>query len=120
MKFILVEYFKRKTQEIENWLSKKNANDVSPVCCIMQYAQAVGGKRLNENDKSHHDGTEEPPEKMGRFELDDSDDESSVCLPSTLENFVRKYIRKHVGDKAIKERVLTDKPVPGNVDRPPQ
>ena len=27
-------------------------------------AQTVGGKRPNENDNSHHDETEEPPEKM--------------------------------------------------------
>ena len=79
----------------------------------------MGGKIPNENGNSHHDDIEEPPEKMGRFELGDSDDESSVCLPPDLENFVRKYLRKHVGDKAIKERVLTDNPVPRNVDQPP-
>ena len=39
--------------------------------------QAVGGKRPNENDNSRHEEIEQPPEKMGRFELDDSD-ESSV------------------------------------------
>ena len=81
-------------------------------------AQAVGGKTLNKNENSHHDEIEEPPEKMGRFELDDSDDESSVCLPPDLEYLVRKYIRKHVGDKAIKKRVLMNNPVPGNVDKP--
>ena len=74
-------------------------------------AQAVGEKRPNENDNSPYDEFGEPPEKTRRFEFDDSDDESSVCLPSDLENFVRKYIRKHVGDKAIKERMLTDNPV---------
>ena len=39
--------------------------------------QAVEGKRPNENDNSRHEEIEQPPEKMGRFELDDSD-ESSV------------------------------------------
>ena len=29
----------------------------------------------------------EPPGKMEWIKLDDSDDESSVCLPSDLENF---------------------------------
>ena len=55
---------------------------------------------------------------MGRLELDDSHDESFVCPSPDLENFVRKYIRKHVGNKAFKECVLTDNPVPGNVDKP--
>lgn len=39
--------------------------------------QAVGGKRPNENDNSRYEEIEQLPEKMGRFELDDSD-ESSV------------------------------------------
>ena len=65
---------------------------------------------------SHHDGIEEPPENMERFELNDSDGETSVCLPPDLENFVGE---KHVGDKAIKESVVTDNPLPGNVDKPP-
>ena len=77
----------------------------------------MGGKRPNENDNSHHDEIEEPPEKVGRFELDDSDDKSSVYLPPDLENFVRKYTRKHVCNKAIKERALTDNPVRGNVEK---
>ena len=77
----------------------------------------MGGKRPNENDNSRHEEIEQPPEKMGRFELDDSD-ESSVWLPSDLENFVPKHVRKNAGDKVIKKRVLTDNPVPGNVDKP--
>ena len=73
--------------------------------------QTMRGKRPNENDNSHHDEIEEPPEKMGRLELDDSHDESFVCPSPDLENFVRKYT-------AFKECVLTDNPVPGNVDKP--
>ena len=56
---------------------------------------------------------------MEWIKLDDSDDESSVCLPSDLENFEGKYARKHIGDKGIKECVLMDNPIPGNVDKPP-
>ena len=77
----------------------------------------MAGKRPIKNDNSYHDEIEQPPEKMGRFELDDSD-ESSVWLPSDLENFVPKHVRKNAGDKVIKKRVLTDNPVPGNVDKP--
>ena len=77
----------------------------------------MGGKRPNKNDNSHHDEIEEPPEKVLRFELDDSDDQSSLCLLPDLKNFVRKYMRKHVDDKTIKLRVLTNNPVPGNVDK---
>ena len=64
-------------------------------------AQAVGGKRPNENDNSHYDEIEEPPEKMGRSELDDSDDESSVCLPLDLKNFVPKHVRKDLGERPL-------------------
>ena len=77
------------------------------------------GKRPNENHNSHHDEIEELPEKMGRFQLDNSDDESSVCLAPHLEYFVRIYMRKHIGDKAIKDRVLLDKPVLGKIDKHP-
>lgn len=77
------------------------------------------GKRQNQNRNSHHDEIEELPEKMRRFEFGDSGYESSVCLAPDLEHFVRIYMRKHVGDKAIKERVLTDNPVPGNIDKHP-
>ena len=77
------------------------------------------GKRQNQIRNSHHDEIEELPEKMRRFELGDSGYESSVCLAPDLEHFVRIYMRKHVGDKAIKERVLTDNPVPGNIDKHP-
>ena len=77
------------------------------------------GKRQNQNGNSHHDEIEELPEKMRRFELGDSGYESSVCLAPDLEHFARIYMRKHVGDKAIKERVLTDNPVPGNIDKHP-
>ena len=75
------------------------------------------GKRRNKNHNSHHDEIEELPEKMGRFELDGSDDESSVCLASDLVYFVRIYMRKHVGDESIKERVLLDNPVLGKIDK---
>ena len=61
-------------------------------------AQAVRGKRPNENDYSHHDEIEEPPKKTGQFELDDYDDELSACLHPDLENFVRKYMKKYAGD----------------------
>ena len=44
----------------------------------------------------------EPLGKMDRIELDDSDDQSSVCLPSDLNNFVGKYARKHIGNKTLK------------------
>ena len=87
--------------------------------CNSDPAQAVGGKKTIKNDSSHHYEIEEPPEKMRRFELDDSDDESFVCLPPDLENFLRKYMRKQVGHKAIKERVLKDNLVTGNLDKPP-
>ena len=56
---------------------------------------------------------------MGRFELDDSGYESFVCLAPDLAYFVRIYMKKHVGDKAIKGRVLTDNPVSGNIDKHP-
>ena len=61
-------------------------------------AQAVRGKRPNENDYYHHDEIEEPPKKMGQFQLDDSDDELSACLHPDLENFVQKYMKKYAGD----------------------
>ena len=38
----------------------------------------MGGKRPNENDNSHPDEIEESSKRMGRFELHDSDDESSL------------------------------------------
>ena len=78
----------------------------------------MGGKRPNENDNFHHDEIVEPLGKMERIELDDSDDESSVCLHSDLNNFVGKYARKHIGDKDIKECVMMDNSVPANVDKP--
>ena len=77
------------------------------------------GKRRNENHNSHHDEIEELPEKMEQFELDDSDDESSLCVAPDLEYFVRIYMRKHVGDESIKERVLLDNPVLGKIDKHP-
>ena len=91
------------------WFRSRNADP----------AQAVEGKRQNQNRNSHHDEIEELPEKMRRFELGDSGYESSVCLAPDLEHFVRIYMRKHVGDKAIKERVLMDNPVAGNIDKHP-
>ena len=91
------------------WFRSRNADP----------AHAVEGKRQNQNHNSHNDEIEELPEKIRRFELDDSGYESSVCLAPGLEYFVRIYMRNHVGDKAIKERVLTDNPVPGNIDKHP-
>ena len=43
--------------------------------CNADPAQVLERKRPIKNDNSHHDEIEESPEKMGRFELDDSDDE---------------------------------------------
>ena len=77
------------------------------------------GKRPNENHNSYHAEIEELPEMMGRFELDNFDDESSVCLAPDLEYFVRLYMRKYVGDKAIKECVLLYNPVLGKIDKHP-
>lgn len=62
----------------------------------------MGGKRPNENDNFHHDEIAEPLGKMERIELDGSDYESSVCLPSDLNNFVGKYARKLLATKTLK------------------
>ena len=56
---------------------------------------------------------------MRQFELDYSDYESSVCQPPDLKDFVRKHMKKHVGDKAIKERGLTDNSASVNGDKNP-
>ena len=77
------------------------------------------GKRPNENHNSYHAEIEELPEMMGRFELDNFDDESSVCLAPDLACFVRIYMRKHVGYKAIKDRLLLDNLVLGKIEKQP-
>ena len=41
-----------------------------------------------------------------RFLLNDSDDESAVLLPSDIEKYVTKYIKKHVSDKTTIEKIL--------------
>ena len=62
----------------------------------------------------------EPIDKSARFELDESDDESSVVLREDLVKYARKYSTKHFSDKAIKEKILTDFPVPNNLPKPPK
>ena len=60
----------------------------------------------------------EPPEKIQRYELDE-EDENSVVLPEELVAFVSKYTKKHISDKVIKEKILSNTPVPSNVPVPP-
>ncbi|XP_066935624.1 uncharacterized protein [Clytia hemisphaerica] len=75
------------------------------------------GRREREEDEEE---TSAPPEKMPRVELDEEDEDSSVSLLKELEDYARKYLTKHFSDKSIKEKILTDCPVPSNVDKPPK
>ena len=71
-------------------------------------------KRISESESQ----SGEPPEKISRFELDDSDDESNVSLPDDLIKYLKKYMTKHISDKSIKEKILEENPVPSNIPKP--
>ena len=69
---------------------------------------------------SDSDNEEAPPAKMPRVQLDDEENETSISLPQELEEYARKYFTKHFSDKIIKDKILTQCPVPSNVDKPPK
>ena len=55
--------------------------------------------------------------KIAIFELDVST--SNACdLPSSMEEYLNKYMHIHIPDRAIKEKILQDNPVPANVKEP--
>ena len=63
------------------------------------------------------DTPQQTPAKRGHFELEDSEN-MPVILPDHLVNYVNKYLDIHVSDKAIKENILFDHPIPTNMQQP--
>ena len=60
--------------------------------------------------------TEEPKAKVQKLEL--FQEENDVELQVDLANKINSYIRRHVADKVIKEKILDFNPIPSNIDKP--
>ena len=71
--------------------------------------------KLRRNDENSSDDEEAPPAKMPRVQLDEEESETSISQPQELEEYARKYATRHFSDKAIKDKILTECPVPTNV-----
>lgn len=69
-----------------------------------------------QRDEEH---VEEPSAKRARFELDD-DSHDSWELPAALCDYVHKYMKSHIPDKDVKEKVLAQNPVPSNIRKVPE
>ena len=75
------------------------------------YRATESGKRNSEDDLE-----DPPPGKVAKLDL--FEDENSISLPEQLADLTNMYIRKHVTDKVLKEKILDENPVPENVDQP--
>ena len=63
---------------------------------------------------------DEPPQKRQRFELGTENQDFDWELPSSLVDYLHKYIKCHVSDKDVKEKVLVESPVPTNIKPAPE
>ena len=63
---------------------------------------------------------DEPPQKRQRFELGTENQDFDWELPSSLVDYLHKYIKCHVSDKDVKEKVLIESPVPTNIKPAPE
>lgn len=73
-------------------------------------------KNVISDDGEEENTIEQPKEKF--IKLDLFEEEDTVSLPEDLAKQVNSYIRKHVSDKTLKDKILDINPVPQNVDRP--
>ena len=62
----------------------------------------------------------EPPQKRQRFELGADNHDNDWELPSCLVEYIHKYMKSHVSEKDIKEKVLIENPAPTNIKPTPE
>lgn len=74
------------------------------------------GNKRPLDDRQDEDDT--PPEKIQRFELEDSNE--SYELPKDMADYVKKYFNVHIAEKSIKDQILEEYPIPANIDTPPK
>ena len=60
--------------------------------------------------------TEEPKAKVQKLEL--FQEENDVELQVDFADKINSYIRRHVADKVIIEKILDSNPIPSNIDKP--
>ena len=79
--------------------------------------QSCDGKRsASSSGIIHSEGTQSAA-KIAKFELDVST--SNIWdLPISMAEYLNKHMHIHIPDKKIKEKILKDNPVPGNVKEP--
>ena len=74
--------------------------------------QAANSKRSAETETM----PEEPKAKVQKLEL--FDEENAVELATDLAEQINNYVRRHVSDKVLKEKIMDNNPIPSNIDKP--
>uniref|UniRef100_A0A7M5XL53 Uncharacterized protein n=1 Tax=Clytia hemisphaerica TaxID=252671 RepID=A0A7M5XL53_9CNID len=77
--------------------------------------QAAGSSKRSA-DVLGEDELEGPRAKVSCLELFEED--NAINLRSDLADQINNYIRRHVSDKILKEKILEDYPIPSNIDKP--
>ena len=78
-----------------------------------------GDQNKRPHDEEEYDSDQSfPPSKVQKLNL--FEEESEVKMPQALADQTNKYLRKHISDKILKEKILDENPVPSNIDVPPK
>ena len=64
--------------------------------------------------RSAQEDSATPPAKIARFEMATSSSRTWE-LPAGLADYIDRYMSHHVTDKKVKEKILTENPVPSNI-----
>ena len=113
---------KKKRRKSESSIDSSSFREVSPEVALYQAKKKKYGKRRRGNHTSTSngscstDGNDSDDSQHTRFKIVTEDEKFKWKLPKGMASYANKYFEEFIPEGDLKEAILTQSPVPENID----
>ena len=113
---------KKKRRKRESSTDSSSSREVSPEVTLYPAKKKKYGKRRRRNhtstsrDSSSTDGNDSDDSQHTRFKIVTEDEKFKWKLPKGMASYANKYFEEFIPEGDLKEAILTQSPVPENMD----
>ena len=113
---------KKKRRKRESSTDSSSSREISPKITLYPAKKKKYGKRRRRNhtstsrDSSSSDGNVSNDSQHARFKIVTEDEKFKWKLPKGMASYAKKYFEKFIPEGDLKESILTQSPVPENMD----
>ena len=113
---------KKKRRKRESSTDSSSSREVSPEVTLYPAKKKKYGKRRRRNhtstsrDSSSTDGNDSDDSQHTRFKIVTEDEKFKWKLPKGMASYANKYFEEFIPEGDLKEAILTQSPVPENID----